>query len=53
MTDHPLAEARVNRYGEPPTMPDIDPDAPGAPRERPAWWPRWWELEDLEREAGS
>jgi hypothetical protein len=41
---HPLAEARVTRYGEPPTMPDIDPDVDGAPRDRPEWWPEWWEL---------
>jgi len=40
MTDeHPLLEARVSRYGEAPTAPDIDPDVPGAPRERPDWWP--------------
>jgi len=53
---HPIAEARVSRYGEPPTMPDIDPTVPGAPHERPAWWPEWWKLSlarrqaDLERE---
>jgi len=47
---HPLARARVSRYGEPPTMPDIDPDAPGAPQERPEWWPEWWRLAERERE---
>lgn len=46
---HPDRRGRVSRYGEPPTMPDIDPRAPGAPRERPEWWPEWWrELEGLE-----
>ena len=29
-------------YGEPPTMPDIDPNHPDAPRERPRWWVLWW-----------
>jgi len=49
---HPLAEARVSRYGEPPTMPDIDPTVPGAPQDRPAWWPEWWKLIIARRWAG-
>jgi len=40
--EHPLAEGRQSRYGEPPTMPDIDPTVAGAPQERPDWWPDWW-----------
>jgi hypothetical protein len=51
--EHPLREGRESRYGEPPTMPDIDPRVPGAPQERPDWWPDWWQLghddEDSER----
>jgi hypothetical protein len=39
---HPLAEGRVSRYGEPPTMPDIDPRREDAPHWRPIWWPIWW-----------
>jgi len=39
---HPRAEGRVSRYGEPPSMPDIDPAAPRAPLWRPSWWPYWW-----------
>lgn len=39
---HPIAEARLSIYGEPPTMPDIDRRDPRAPRTRPEWWPRWW-----------
>jgi hypothetical protein len=35
--NHPEAEGRVSRYGEAPTMPDIDPAHPDAPRERPRW----------------
>jgi len=45
---HPLAEARVSRYGEPPTAPDIDSTVAGAPRERPDWWP---DPADLDRAA--
>lgn len=40
--DHPEPEGRITRYGEPPTMPDIDRDHPDAPRSRPRWWPKWW-----------
>jgi len=40
--EHPLVEGRVSRYGEPPTMPDIDASVAGAPQERPSWWPDWW-----------
>lgn len=42
MLEHPILEGRESRYGEPPSMPDIDPRKPGAPHWRPAWWPVWW-----------
>ena len=37
LAHHPDERGQVIRYGEAPTMADIDPDAEGAPTRRPTW----------------